>query len=482
MIQVGAGLYPAYGYAPTRLNIADDPTREKEVRPPAHPPPPWLHDFQTVEFLMRAPGLKAPLATWLRWAVHLLDVPRLLTLLPTPPRFQRIGPSAGALTKFDSTKGYPGEGPSDILRQQIAAALRSAAPPTINDTRRALQRRAPLPRGKVVTPHIHASRAVLLATFGAWLARFFDKELEALLEASTSDPREINELLEAYGQYLWRSGAAFNRFPETINAVVGRQRLLHRRLGVAWDVAFQWKAAEPGEHHLAIPKVVLLALVSSGILWGWPSVSALLLLGFTALLRTSEFALCQRQWLVFPRDVLYDVAFLMVIIPEPKTRLTMAKQQSVRVDYHEVITFLESTFGNLAPHERLWPLSTPALRRRFVLLCQAMGLPTQGRLPGGGRPLELGGLRGGGATALLLESQDSELVRRKGRWANPKVMEIYLQELSAVTLLPRLPAKTRQLIMALADAAGPLMQRAAELQAAQVPAMSWPAFFASERP
>jgi hypothetical protein len=172
----------------------------------------------------------------------------------------------------------------------------------------------------------------------------------------------------------------------------------------------------------------------------------------------------------------------MVIIPEPKTRLTMAKQQSVRVDYHEVIAYLEATFGNLAPHERLWPLSTPALRRRFVLLCQAMGLPTQGRLPGGGRPLELGGLRGGGATALLLESQDSELVRRKGRWANPKVMEIYLQELSAVTLLPRLPAKTRQLIMALADAAGPLMQRAAELQAAQVPAMSWPAIFASGGP
>ena len=34
-ITVGAGLYPAFGFAPTRLNIADDPTRDAPLRAPS---------------------------------------------------------------------------------------------------------------------------------------------------------------------------------------------------------------------------------------------------------------------------------------------------------------------------------------------------------------------------------------------------------------------------------------------------------------
>ena len=35
-LQICGGLYAAFGFAPTRLNTADDPTRDAELRPSSH--------------------------------------------------------------------------------------------------------------------------------------------------------------------------------------------------------------------------------------------------------------------------------------------------------------------------------------------------------------------------------------------------------------------------------------------------------------
>ena len=51
------------------------------------------------------------------------------------------------------------------------------------------------------------------------------------------------------------------------------------------------------------------------------------------------------------------------------------------------------------------------------------------------RSLDLGSFRPGDATFPLQTSEDSELVRRSGRWASHKVMEIYLQEVASSTFL-----------------------------------------------
>ena len=304
-------------------------------------------------------------------------------------------------------------------------------------------------------------------------------DLDTVLEEAANDPRLINELLETYGQCMWRSGGAYWKLSETLNGVADRQRLLYRRLGLAWDVAFQWRGMEPTTHHLAIPKSVLLAIVALSILWGWPRAAALFLMGFTCLLRTDEFASASRRHLVFPADVLYEVDFMLVIVPFPKTRLKMAKQQTSRVAYPDVIDFLAATFAALPPDERLWPLGTSSLRRRFNLVCERIGLPTPSRKLEGQRPLELGGIRGGGATAMMLETDDPPRVQRQGRWANPKVMEIYLQELAAVSLIPSLEAETRKRVRLLAAASPSLMTRAAQLQRQAIPPVSWPTLFAA---
>ena len=53
---------------------------------------------------------------------------------------------------------------------------------------------------------------------------------------------------------------------------------------------------------------------------------------------------------------------------------------------------------------------------------------------------DLASLRPGGATWMLESTENAELVRRRGRWLSARVMEIYLQEVTAATFVPRLPA------------------------------------------
>ena len=48
-----------------------------------------------------------------------------------------------------------------------------------------------------------------------------------------------------------------------------------------------------------------------------------------------------------------------------------------------------------------------------------------------GKPLDPGSLRPGGATWIFQQTENSEFIRRRGRWVNQKVMELYIQEVSA---------------------------------------------------
>lgn len=61
--------------------------------------------------------------------------------------------------------------------------------------------------------------------------------------------------------------------------------------------------------------------------------------------------------------------------------------------------------------------------------------------------INLGLLRAGGASWLLMVSEDSEFTRRRGRWITSKVMDIYTQERWAVQFMPRLPNNTKDKLL-----------------------------------
>ena len=82
-------------------------------------------------------------------------------------------------------------------------------------------------------------------------------------------------------------------------------------------------------------------------------------------------------------------------------------------------------------------MSASTLRSRFDAILRRLGID---RWHGqGARRLDLGSLRAGEATWLLQTTEDSELVRCRGRWLNSRTMEIYIREISSLQFMHKIP-------------------------------------------
>eukprot|EP00435_Cladocopium_sp_Y103_P016644 s3901_g4.t1 len=259
--------------------------------------------------------------------------------------------------------------------------------------------------------------------------------------------------LVEYGQSMFAAGKAYGKFAETINAVANARPAIRKMLAPSWDLAFAWLADEPYQHHPALPLAVLLAMLTTALLWGWPVEAAIIGLTWSGVLRIGETLMATRADLILPEDAAPGTDFALLRIRMPKTRGRAAKHQAARIDPPDLIQLLAAVFGKYHEDAKLWPLSAATLRKRFNALLHGLGLPTT--RDGGKRPFDLGSLRPGGATHLLLTSEDSEHVRRRGRWVTTKVCEIYLQEVMYTTytekLAPALRAKIRDFAFAFSD-------------------------------
>ena len=88
---------------------------------------------------------------------------------------------------------------------------------------------------------------------------------------------------------------------------------------------------------------------------------------------------------------------------------------------------MTKVFGAPAPNASLFAGGTSAYRRRWDHVLGRLGIsvsmPSRGATPAV--------LRGSGATALYLESEDLSLIQWRGRWAQLKTVEHYIQEVAA---------------------------------------------------
>ena len=194
-----------------------------------------------------------------------------------------------------------------------------------------------------------------------------------------------------------------------------------------------WCSFEPTEHHTAMPFQVLLAVLSTCLLWGWRREAGIFAMSWGALLRIGEIFHAVRGDLVFPADVQHSIDHVLIKIKDPKTRYRAARHQSSKLEQPDLIKVAEIGLQGLGKSDRLWHLSGSTLRSRLSKVLQRLDLPHEpGAIP---RPLTLASLRGGGATWLIAQTENAEMTRRRGRWVSMKVMEVYLQEISASTFL-----------------------------------------------
>eukprot|EP00438_Fugacium_kawagutii_P033109 Skav219660 [mRNA] locus=scaffold1257:38988:40049:+ [translate_table: standard] len=341
------------------------------------------------------------------------------------------------------------------------------------DQRRARRRAATeLFTDRVVKQSTRNYRKGLLDVFSRWLAESYRLTLDELVSGNTYDADFICEILVNYGREMYYAGKAYGKFSETVNGITALRPSLRKQISAVWDLAFNWVADEPHEHHPALPLSVLLAVSALALLWGWVREAAVLLISWTGLLRIGEVFSATRAELILPSDSAPGVRSALLKILQPKTRGRAAKHQVARIDHPDVIEFLEALFAEKDPKERLWIASPQTMRRRFSQLQQALGIDT--KRTSSNTPYDLASLRPGGATFMLQSTEDAELVRRRGRWISSRVLEVYLQEASVNTHHQRLSGESRKKIGELAASFSRILSKSIFLLQTRIPSHLWP--------
>ena len=376
-----------------------------------------------------------------------------------------------SLSAFDSSRGFPGEGWFRVFWVSLFASVAMAAPvPSTAAEKARAERRRPLSliADRVVRPVTRDNRAKLTTAFDEWLREIRNTNLEALLGLGPLGAETVADALVAYGKALFRAGHPYYKYSETINAVASLRPSIRRGLGYAWDLAFAWMAEEPHVHHRAIPKGVLLALLSLALAWGWVVEAAVFALSWCGLLRIGEAVAAERRDLVLPCDASPGTPFALLTIRSPKTRGRAARHQSARIDPPDVIQLLSLAFRGLRPGEKLWNGSSETLRRRLNTLQLRLDLVEQGK-----PCFDLSSFRPGGATWMIQATENSELVRRRGRWLSTRVMDIYLQEVVATTFIPALDPRKRSVLEGLSAAFTDVLSWATYFEQCSIPRRSW---------
>ena len=261
-------------------------------------------------------------------------------------------------------------------------------------------------------------------------------------------------------------------FVNTILACTDRRRSARRFFTQSWDLVRTWQALHPVEHRLAMPSVVLLAYTCIALLWGWPAFAALTAIGWTAFLRPKEMFDGLRRHLVLPRDVAGSDSRLWYRVPEPKTRFRGPRQQLARSDERWVVSLADAVFGPLPADSPLWQGSTYAFRKRWKCIGEALAIPT------GGKGITPASLRAGGVTAYYLSTEDIPRLLRRARWATAQQLTTYVQEVSPLEFLSKLPIAHRDRLTRLAALLPDVLQLALNLLHANVPTTLWYGYMA----
>ena len=505
---VAGGLYGVTPFVPTRLNVADDPTRDRCPRAPCCGLSANQWPRSLIFSLARIPPLNRWGSNWVRLVLFLVCPSKVIPFDRSGLRRQRMD--------FDQTLGFPGEGPRWISLRVfsmcwvllavsgsrdlsacglvlfpcplflVCLCLSSGrtchgafvAPRNEADRLRAASRNVlgPLPVGRQVLPVTRSNREAFLNAFFVWV---HDQGIDAdeFFENSWGHVEDINRLLVAYGRALYAAGRPHSHYIECINAVAGFRPVLRRSLQEAWDLGFSWVRQEPSSHHVAAPFQVCLAMLTTCLIWGWTRTAGAIAFCFGGLLRPGEMITATRRQLLLPSDVAGSIPYALLSILEPKTRFRAARHQYSKVDVPDLLSVLEIAFARIGSSGRLWPYSGQTLRSRFQTVMKAIGLPIT--TLNGMKPLDLGSLRAGGATWLMQTTESSDFVQRRGRWINGRVMNIYLQETTALQYLKGLPKASVERLMQLAMAFPETLEKSEIFSKSLIPTSSWFILFSS---
>lgn len=401
---IGSNLYPGCLHCYSDRNRSDGPSRGKEIVPPSKPIPFWLSELlagrpHQFDLVVAASKVSKNPARWLRMLLMLAG-----DIEPHP------GPR--------KTSSYCPRGPMDLSV------------------------------GFAEATHFRMSKCY--EAFKQWVQH----EAGLAWASLEDDPQAVAWALRAYGMFCFEKGVPRYMYVYAITAVQDQLPICRPYLSIAWQIDRKWQVYEPGQSRAVLPAVVVRAAVCVGCLWQWRSWTALILIGFSAMLHPAEIISLRRRDLVFPEDIGSEQQSLFIHLRDPKTA-RFARRQHGRIDDFQIISVCRSAFGACSLDEFLYAGSMHLFRRQWNAVMSRLGVPHK-QNESGATP---GVLRGSGATFLYTNTEDIQWVAWRGRWSRVRTLEYYLQEVGAQLLMHSLDWQSKATIKILSDAAWPVLCR-----------------------
>ena len=391
---LGGGLYVGCLHVRSAWNRADPPSRGRPVEPPSREVPSWFTaleegDVQLFDQMISTTKWINPLGRWVR-----------LLLLLAGDIERNPGP------KYNDAQQYRPRGRLDLsvgLSQATAARMQSC-----------------------------------LDEFGDWLEDTLQLTLDDILASADM----ANLALRAYGMQLFEAGFPRYKFVYAVTGVQHIRPEFRMQLAGAWQIDKRWQIQEPGQCRAVLSLPMIRAAISLALLWGWSRFAALLALGFAAMLHPNEFIQLTRRDLIFPKDALSNIPVLYIYIKNPKTA-RFARRQHTKVDDTSILILAECVFDCLGIDESLFGASIAVFRRQWNAVFDHLQIPRRQN----NRGATPGSLRGSGATAMYLETENIPKIAWRGRWSKTQTLEFYIQEVGAQLFLHSLPVPAKERIL-----------------------------------
>lgn len=282
-------------------------------------------------------------------------------------------------------------------------------------------------------------RTKIWSDFYAWGLEHLE---EGALKWALNQPKTLVKLLVKFGAHSFRLGCPLHYFRQL---VAHTQKLLPESkiyISEAWELVSKWEALEPAQHRAPLPQPILEAFISLALHWDWIRWAGAVALCFFGACRIGEVLKSRRRDLLTPDDLMSDDQKLYLRILDPKSRKRGAKVQYATVEESKWAIFVANIFGNLPPGELLYNASSSAFRARWDAVLLHLGIGREHRLTPGS-------LRGGGAVAAHKRGTSVPDLLWKLRLQHQRTLAYYLQEVTAVSILPALDSKVRDRIQLL---------------------------------
>lgn len=273
----------------------------------------------------------------------------------------------------------------------------------------------------------------------------FANWLSAELSAQTmmtlhNHPHLQVQFLRTFGNFLFTTGKPMYLFR---HLTVLLQKTFPSEIGSlskAWELLARWEIAEPVSHRSPVPKLLLDAMLSLALSWGWVRWAAIAAIAYHGVMRISEPLRACREDLILPADVSSDVESCFLLVKNPKPgRRGRGRVQHARIRDPTAVLLAKSAFSGLEPDARLYSGSPASFRRRWDRILESLMVPTH-------LQLTPACCRAGGAVYLYFLEVPVMNILWQMRIKHLATLEAYLQEVAAINVVQKLPADSRRLV------------------------------------